>query len=118
MLQFALGLQGADVEISGSAAAAIAAIEERCPDILLADLNMPGEDGYSLIKKVRNLSDGKASTMPAIALTAMARTEDTERVLSAGFQLHVPKPVEIDELAATIAKLLGLDSKNGNTAAV
>jgi signal transduction histidine kinase/DNA-binding response OmpR family regulator len=118
MLKFALGLQGAEVETSRSAATAIAAIEERCPDILLADLNMPGEDGYSLIKKVRNLHDRQASAMPAIALTAMARTEDTERVLSAGFQLHVPKPVEIDELAASIAQLLGREPKNGTSAAV
>jgi signal transduction histidine kinase/DNA-binding response OmpR family regulator len=115
MLKFALGLQGAEVETSSSAANAIAAIEERCPDILLADLNMPGEDGYSLIKKVRNLNDGKASSMPAIALTAMARTEDTERVLSAGFQLHIPKPVEIDELAASIVRLLGREPRNGNS---
>lgn len=114
MLKFALGLQGAEVETSTSAAAAIAAIEERSPDILLADLNMPDEDGYSLIKRIRSLGDSRASVMPAIALTAMARAEDTERVLSAGFQLHVPKPVEIDELSASIARLLERDTKNGN----
>lgn len=107
MLRFALGLQGAKVETSSSAAEAIASIEHRPPDVLLADINMPGEDGYSLIRKVRNLPDGKGSDIPAIALTAMARTEDTERALAAGFQLHIAKPIEIDELSESIAKLLG-----------
>jgi CheY-like chemotaxis protein len=114
MLKFALGRQGAEVETSTSAAAAIAAIEVRQPDILLADLNMPEEDGYSLIKRIRSMDDHKTSAMPAIALTAMARAEDTERVLSAGFQLHVPKPVEIDELSASIARLLEREPKNSN----
>jgi CheY-like chemotaxis protein len=86
MLKFALGLQGAKVETSSSAAEAIASIEHRPPDVLLADINMPGEDGYSLIQKVRNLPEGKGLDIPAIALTAMARAEDTERALAAGFQ--------------------------------
>ena len=116
MLKFALGLRGAEVETSTSAAAALAAIKQRSPDILLADVNMPEEDGYSLIRKIRSLADRRASDLPAIALTAMARAEDTERVLSAGFQLHVAKPVEIDELSESIAQLIGRNPNTGKPA--
>jgi CheY-like chemotaxis protein len=75
------------------------------PDILLTDINMPGEDGYSLIRRVRALKPDEGSDIPAIALTAMARPEDSETALSAGFQIHLAKPVDIDELAEAIASL-------------
>ena len=73
---------------------------------MLTDINMPGEDGYSLIRKVRALKPEQGSDIPAIALTAMARAEDSENALSAGFQIHLPKPVDIDELAEAIASLV------------
>jgi CheY-like chemotaxis protein len=66
---------------------------------------MPGEDGYSLIKRLRALKPDEGSEIPAIALTAMARPEDSETALSAGFQVHLAKPVDIDELAEAIASL-------------
>lgn len=107
MVQFALQMTGAEVSVSGSVADAIVSLSVSSPDILLADINMPDEDGYSLIRKIRGMGPGKLANVPAVALTAMARSEDTERVLNAGFQRHISKPVEIEELTATIAELVG-----------
>ena len=106
MLKFAFGSLGADVTTSYSVPEALNAISERLPDVLLTDINMPGEDGYSLIKKLRSLESERGSNIPAIALTAMARPEDSERAMSSGFQLHIAKPVEIDELSESILRLV------------
>ncbi|MFL6212802.1 MAG: response regulator [Blastocatellia bacterium] len=76
------------------------------PDILVSDIGMPNEDGYSLISKVRAMPTPAART-PAIALTAYARSEDRIRALVAGYQVHVPKPVDLTELAVAIASLAG-----------
>ena len=107
MVRFALQMSGAEVSVSGSVADAIVSLNKSSPDVLLADINMPDEDGYSLIRKIRGMGPGKLADVPAVALTAMARSEDTERVLNAGFQRHITKPVEIEELTATIAELVG-----------
>jgi CheY-like chemotaxis protein len=66
---------------------------------------MPGEDGYSLIMKIRTLSKEKGGRTPAAALTAYARVEDRMKVLRAGFQIHLPKPIEPAELVAVVASL-------------
>jgi CheY-like chemotaxis protein len=66
---------------------------------------MPGVDGYSLIRKVRTLSSERGGQIPAIALTAYASEEERTRILDAGFQMHIPKPVEPSELVAVVAKL-------------
>ena len=105
MLRFSLETAGAEVKTCSSVADAMDSLREWIPDILLTDINMPGEDGYSLIKKLRALPPEKGCNIPAIALTAMARAEDSETAMSAGFQLHLPKPVDIDELAEAIASL-------------
>lgn len=105
MLRFSLEMSGAEVKTSSSVTDAMKSLKEWPPDILLTDINMPGEDGYSLIKKLRAMETEPISNIPAIALTAMARPEDSETALSAGFQLHLPKPVDIDELAEAIARL-------------
>ncbi len=77
-------------------------------DILLSDIGMPEEDGYALIGKVRALEDKQGGgRIPAIALTAYARVEDRVRALNAGFQVHVPKPIEPVELVAVVASLAG-----------
>ena len=110
LLKFAFNLRGARVNTSYSAADAFRSITEEPPDILLADINMPEEDGYSLIKRVREYNSSKGIDFPAIALTALARAEDSDRAMAAGFKMHVPKPVEIDELTSTIVELLS----NGN----
>ena len=73
--------------------------------MLVSDLAMPGEDGYSLIGKVRALEAGSGRQTPAVALTAYVRVEDRARALSAGFNMFVPKPVEPSELIAAIANL-------------
>ena len=75
------------------------------PDILVSDIGMPEEDGYAFIRKVRALSRETGGRTPAVALTAYARVEDRTRVLLAGFQSHVPKPVEPVELLAVLASL-------------
>ena len=110
LLKFAFSLRGARVNTSNSAADAFRTISEQPPDILLADINMPDEDGYSLIRRIHELNSETGIDFPAIALTAMARAEDSDRAISAGFKMHVPKPVEIDELTSTIVELLN----NGN----
>jgi signal transduction histidine kinase/DNA-binding response OmpR family regulator len=116
LLKYAFRLRGADVKTSSSASEAFESITQDPPDILLADINMPDEDGYSLIKRIHDASLQNGANFPAIALTAMARAEDSERALAAGFHLHVPKPVEIDELTATIADLLNNHRSNGHAA--
>ncbi len=98
---------GAKVTTADSASAGLNLIRELRPDILLSDLGMPGEDGYSLIKKVRALSAEQGGMIPAAALTAYARVEDRMKVLRAGFQIHLPKPVEPAELIAVVANLSG-----------
>lgn len=105
LLRFSLEMSGAEVKTSSSVSDAMRSLSEWRPDILLTDINMPGEDGYSLIRKLRALKPEQGSDIPAIALTAMARAEDSENALSAGFQMHLAKPVDIEELAEAIASL-------------
>jgi CheY-like chemotaxis protein len=75
------------------------------PDVLISDIEMPHEDGYSLIAKVRTLKNEEGGQTPTIALTAHVRVEDRLRALSSGFDAHVCKPVELVELVAVIASL-------------
>ena len=105
LLESMLERLGAEVEVAGSAAEAMAAVERRAPDVLLSDIEMPGEDGYSLIRRIRALPSTERSRLPAAALTAYARTEDRIAALSAGFQFHLAKPVAATELAAVVASL-------------
>jgi PAS domain S-box-containing protein len=83
---------GAEVVAAESAAGGLALIAERVPDVIVADIGMPGEDGYAFIERVRRIDAAKS--IPAIALTAFARNEDRERALNAGYQLHVAKPFD------------------------
>lgn len=87
---------GAEVTAVGSAREAIAAVEQLCPNILISDIAMPGEDGYELIRQVKTLAEQERQTPPAIALTAYARDEDRTRALAAGFQTYLSKPVQPD----------------------
>lgn len=98
---------GADVITVNSAFEAIEAIEQLKPDVLLSDIGMPEEDGYALIRKVRELEAEKGGQIRAIALTAFARDEDRRKAIQAGFHMHVPKPVEPTKLANTVANLVG-----------
>jgi CheY-like chemotaxis protein len=94
------------VTTAASSGEAFEIIDKDKPAILISDIGMPDEDGYELIRKVRALPAGRGGDIPAIALTAYARTEDRMRVLRAGYQMHVPKPVEFAELIAIIASLI------------
>jgi PAS domain S-box-containing protein len=95
---------GATVKTCASVAEALEALRDWRPHVLLSDLEMPGEDGYALIRKVRALPSPGA-TVPAVALTAYGRGEDRVRTLLAGFTMHVGKPVDPTELAAVVATL-------------
>ena len=94
----------ARVTTASSTVEAIFALTQDKPDILISDIGMPGEDGYALIRQVRELTD-KNVMIPAIALTAFARTEDRAKAIHAGFQLHLSKPVEPSELLAMVKTL-------------
>jgi signal transduction histidine kinase/CheY-like chemotaxis protein len=96
---------GSEVVAAGSVKETLLIMEKEQFDVLVSDIGMPEEDGYTLINKVRALPDEHGGRIPAIALTAYARTEDRIRALTAGFQVHVPKPVEPVELVAVIASL-------------
>ena len=98
---------GSEVVTAGSAREALDALEKSKPDMLISDIGMPEEDGYALISNVRALSAERGGKVPAIALTAYARTEDRVRALMAGFQVHLPKPIEPVELVACVASLAG-----------
>jgi CheY-like chemotaxis protein/anti-sigma regulatory factor (Ser/Thr protein kinase) len=98
---------GAEVFPAASAAEALALLAEQPVDVLVADIQMPGEDGYELMRKVRARSPRQGGNIRAAALTASARREDVSRALRAGYEVHIAKPVEPGELTAAIARLLG-----------
>jgi CheY-like chemotaxis protein len=100
-------LTGRDAEVveAGSAVEALAEMERQRFDVLVSDIGMPGMDGYALISKIRQLPVERGGRIPAAALTAYAGVEDRMRVLSAGYQIHIPKPVEPAELTTVVANL-------------
>jgi two-component system CheB/CheR fusion protein len=97
---------GAEVRTSADVATALEMFEQSKPDVLVSDIAMPGEDGYALIAKVRALEQQGGKRTPAIALTAYVRVEDRARALHAGYDRFVPKPIEPDELLATLVSLV------------
>ncbi|MET0386579.1 MAG: ATP-binding protein [Polyangiales bacterium] len=106
LLAMLLGRVGAHVLTAESAQEAMQLLAAERVDVLVSDIGLPGRDGYALIKQVR--AHGKsARDLPAVALTAFARTEDRRRALSAGFQSHVTKPVDAAELSMVLASLTG-----------
>jgi len=98
---------GADVRTAMSVTAAVQTMDTWRPDVLISDIGLPVEDGYALIDRIRSRSPEQGGQIPALALTAYARKEDRARILAAGYQLHVPKPVEPRELVKAIANLVG-----------
>lgn len=97
----------ATVITAESAEQAVNAVLHHRPDVIVSDVGMPDEDGYSMIRRVRALGIARGGSVPAIALTAYARAEDRVRSVLAGFQLHIVKPVEPTELIAMVASLAG-----------
>jgi PAS domain S-box-containing protein len=103
---------GAHVLLAVDADQAMDVLRSETVDILISDIGMAGADGYQLIGQVRALSDERVSTIPAVAVTAYARADDRRRLLLAGFQMHLSKPVEPQELVAGISSLIGLRTHN------
>jgi two-component system, chemotaxis family, CheB/CheR fusion protein len=105
---YLLSQWGADVKTVISADEALDVFERYDnwpPDMLISDIQMPGMDGYTLMRRVRKLDPDRGRNIPAIALTAHSRAEDRIRALAAGFNIHVGKPFEPDELLAVVESI-------------
>jgi CheY-like chemotaxis protein len=98
---------GAVVASADSACAAFRALQVFHPHVLLSDIGMPEEDGYSLIRRVRKLPAASGGETPAIALTAYTQESDRREALAAGFTLHMSKPVQPNRLVAAVSSLVG-----------
>lgn len=102
LLKTFLELEGAIVVVADSAIAALNTLEQFQPDLLLCDIAMPSMDGYALIKQLRHHTLPQWSHLPAIAMTAMSGTCEPQRSIDAGFQLHLEKPIDLDQLIEAI----------------
>jgi signal transduction histidine kinase/CheY-like chemotaxis protein len=107
ILSTVISRRGAEVKTCETAAEALDVLVEWRPHVLMSDIAMPGEDGYSFINKVRSLPADKGGDTPAAALTAYARDEDRNRAIAAGYQVHIAKPISSGQLVMTIARLAG-----------
>ena len=105
LLRTVLVSQGARVTPALSAKEAMEALAREIPDIILSDIEMPGGDGYDLIRDIRGAQSARLQSVPVVAVTAYSRVEDRIRLLSSGFNMHLPKPVDPSELAAVITSL-------------
>jgi CheY-like chemotaxis protein len=108
LLAILLRHYGADVITASSAEAAMEALAQEGPhpDLIVSDLAMPGEDGNSLMRKVRALDPEQGGRIPAIAVTAFSQTEDRVQTMASGFQMHLTKPVNTSELARAITSII------------
>ncbi|MBO0859612.1 MAG: PAS domain S-box protein [Chloracidobacterium sp.] len=107
MLKFIFAESGAEVIAATSVDEALDALDRFRPDVLISDIAMPDRDGYDLIHEIRSRDAERGGKIPAVAVTAYARAEDRVRVLAAGFQMHIAKPIDPDELIAVVASLTG-----------
>jgi CheY-like chemotaxis protein len=105
VLSTVLVMSGAEVITAESSTQALALIDEQVPDVIIADVGMPGEDGYTFIQKVRGRLP-EAVRPPAIALTSYARIEDRDRAIAAGFQRHIPKPFDPRAVVLAVTELV------------
>jgi CheY-like chemotaxis protein len=106
LLRTMIEKSGGKVTIAASADEALNILAREKFDLIVADIGMPGKDGYQFIQEVRSFPASRGGTIPAVALTAYARTEDRLRALRAGYQMHVPKPIEYAELITVMASLI------------
>ncbi|MDB9379256.1 response regulator, partial [Nodularia sphaerocarpa] len=106
LVEFILIQAGAQVTTAASALQALTLLNQSIPDLLLSDIGMPQMDGYSLIRQIRKYSPQEGGTIPAIALSAYAGEINQQQALQAGFQQHISKPIEPDELIRAIAILI------------
>ena len=107
MLKHWLEMSGAQVTAMASASEALKSFDESTPEVLLSDVGMPNMDGYTLMRQVRARGPEHGGNVPAIAISGYATPEDRERALAAGFQLHMAKPLKLDEVVRAIATLIG-----------
>src|SRR5262245_3568393 len=107
MLKFVFDERGAEVITAASVSEALDALERFSPDALISDLAMPDQDGYDLIREVRSREPERGGKIPAVDVTAYAEAEDRIRALGSGFQMHIAKPLDPDELIAVVASLTG-----------
>ncbi|MBE9037176.1 response regulator [aff. Roholtiella sp. LEGE 12411] len=106
LVSFILQDYGVEVTAVASAQEALEALSESIPDVLISDIGMPRTDGYMLMREVRKRSPQHGGQVPAIALTAYAGEINQQQALAAGFQMHIPKPVDPDVLVKAIASLM------------
>ncbi|WGV28863.1 hybrid sensor histidine kinase/response regulator [Halotia branconii] len=106
---FVLQQDGAEVIATSSALEALQTLKQKKPDVLISDISMPGMDGYMLIREVRTWTAEQGGTILAIALTAFARNYDQQQALQAGFQIHLSKPFDAEELVAAVIKLMAIE---------
>jgi CheY-like chemotaxis protein len=115
LIGYVLESCGIEVRLAGSAALALKELGGYTPHVIVSDIGMPDEDGYSLIRSIRTSPQAETKDIPAIALTAFARNEDRTRALVAGFNVHMSKPVEPTALVRAVAELAGcLPSEPGS----
>lgn len=113
ILAEALELCGAVVRSAASVAEARSRLLDWAPNLVISDVGMPDEDGYDLIRQMRASPPERGGNTPAIAFTGYARPEDRERALRAGYQAVVAKPVDLDNLVATILKVCDREGLSG-----
>jgi CheY-like chemotaxis protein len=104
LITLALGRYGAEVRTSDSASSALKMIADWKPHVVVSDIGLPGMDGYDFMRRVREL-EGDGERIPAIAVTGYAGALDESKALNAGYEIHLSKPIELNELANAIAKL-------------
>jgi len=107
ILNLVIGRAGAEVRSCSSASEGLANLVEWCPNVILSDIAMPDEDGYTFIRKVRALPREQGGATPAAALTAYARDEDRMEAFGAGYQMHISKPIAPSQLITMVARLAG-----------
>jgi PAS domain S-box-containing protein len=106
LLSVILAQSGALVKTETTAAGGLETVKQWLPDVIISDIAMPEEDGYSFIKKLRELPEEEGGSIPAIALTAYVGIKEQTQILSSGFQMYVPKPIEPSELVGTLANFV------------
>ena len=106
LMQTVLQSAGADVLVAASVKEALALLEQRLPALLISDISMPDEDGFTLIRQVRSRTMEQGGQIPVIALTAFAGAKNEQRILKAGFQLFITKPIDPMELVDKIIEVL------------
>jgi len=117
LLAVILRRQGAEIQLAESAAKALEMVESWRPDVLVSDIEMPDEDGYTLIQKVRELPNASARATPAIAVTAHARIEDRKRAIDAGYEYHIAKPIDRMRLIDAVGLAAGKTQELSKTPA-